>query len=318
MAKQSDNKKKVAHPEAKGLALIASSLFILLCLLSFCIGDPSKNWLGLVGHGVAFSFNYLFGLTSYCIPAFFLWAGWKLLSEEKIANFTTKCVYFSLWILSVCILLNLMAEKGLPFPSFLLNRVYSESLFFDLPYPHTSIRNNVGGVPAYFLYKDISTFNLHHMLSNVGVALTFSISAATSFLLTTEIRLLPLIKKGVEKIKLWQQALSDKRLNKDDIFTPAVALKQSVEEIEKTLTKSIPTPLYTKSIKNPEMNIRTNLEEEIEELPVKKEKIDLLSSMKKKASGNSSTKGLQRRLQWISNPPSLSSDKCKKSGSAAA
>ena len=282
MAKQLDNKKKVAHPEAKGLALIASSLFVLLCLLSFCIGDPSKNWLGLVGHGVAFAFNYLFGLTSYFIPSFFLWAGWKLLSEEKIANFTTKSIYFGLWILSVCILLNLMAEVGLPFPSFLLSRVYSESLFFDLPYPHTSVRNNVGGVPAYFLYKDISTFNLHHMLSNVGVALTFSITAATSFLLTTEIRLLPLIKKGVEKIKLWQQTLHEKRMQKDDIFSPAIASKQSVEEIEKALTKSIPSPLYTKSVKTPEMNIRTNIEEQIEEPPVKKEKIDLLSSMKKK------------------------------------
>ncbi|MCX6990128.1 MAG: DNA translocase FtsK [Chlamydiae bacterium] len=257
MAKQTDSKSKIAHPEAKGLTLIASSLFIMLCLISFSIDDPSKNWLGLVGHGIAWGCNFLFGLTSYLVIGYFLWAGWKLLSEETLVNFTVKTIFFGVFIFSLSTVLNLLAENNFPFPNALTAKVYSESLFFDIPFPHRLTRHNMGGVPAYFIYKDLSTFNLQRMLSDVGVSLTFSIALCTSFFLTTEIRLLPLIKKCVAKIKELQAAIIEKqKAAKDDLFVSST-LNASIDEIEQSLTKPFPKPLYTKPAKSPEMIIRT-------------------------------------------------------------
>jgi len=63
--------------EVKGLLLLGFSLLLLLSLLSFHIEDHSKNWLGLVGWGLGFAFNYLFGLTSYLILIFAGWLGWQ-------------------------------------------------------------------------------------------------------------------------------------------------------------------------------------------------------------------------------------------------
>lgn len=280
MAKQ-ESKKKVSHPEAKGLALMASSLFVMLCLLSFTINKPTENWLGLIGYGIAWGFNFFFGLTSYLVVSYFLWAGWKLLAEENVINFKMKTVYFGVFTLSLCVLLNLCAENGLPFPDLLINKTYSESLFFDLPFPHRYVRHNMGGMPAYYLYRDLPTFNLQRMLSDVGVGLTFSIATCTSFLLTTEIRLLPLVKKGVQKVKTLQATLKEKRNEiQDEIFSPTISEKQTVEEIEKTLTKSYPQPLYKPS-KNPEMTIRT-LSDMIEDMPQKKEKLEIDNPIKKK------------------------------------
>lgn len=284
MAKQIESKKKLAHPEAKGLALIASSLFVMLCLLSFVIEEPSQNWLGLVGYGIGWAFHYLFGLTSYLITGYFLWAGWKLLSEENVVNFTAKTMYFGVFVLSLNILLSLLAENGFPFPEFLVKRTYSESLFFSLPFPHTFTRHNMGGVPAYYLYRDLSTFNLQRMLSDVGVGLTFSIASFTSFLLTTEIRLLPLVKKGVAKIKELQAQTEERNLaSAEGLFAPSASVKQSVEEIEKALSKAIPQPLYTKPSKTPEMTIRTLSDMDGTEAPApKKEKLEISSPQKKK------------------------------------
>jgi S-DNA-T family DNA segregation ATPase FtsK/SpoIIIE len=284
MAKQSDNKKKMNHPEAKGLTLIASSIFILLALFSFIIGDPSSNWLGLIGYGIAWGMNYLFGLSSYLIVGYALWVGWKLLSEETVNQFTSKSIYFFVFILSVNILLSLCAELGCPFPDIIIQKIYSESLFVDVPYPHRFVRHNIGGVPAYFFYKDISTFNLQHMLSDVGVALTFSIASFTSFILTTEMRILPIIKNGVEKLKQMQMAVKEKQISEQDLmFSSTLSAKHTIDDIEKTLTKSIPSPPYSKSAKKTEMTIRTSSDaEDFVDAPVKQEKVDLLPSMKKK------------------------------------
>src|SRR3989339_29291 len=149
-------KKTVAHPEVKGLSLL--------------------------------------GLPSFFFIAFLFWAGWKLLSEENIPACKTKIIYFSLCLFSLNLLLNLLSESGLPFPTLLTKKVYSESIFFEHPYPHRYTRHNMGGVPIYFLYKDLPTFNLQRILSDVGITITFSITFITSFLLLTQIKAFDLIK----------------------------------------------------------------------------------------------------------------------------
>ena len=271
-------KEKVSHPEAKGLIFLAGALFLSLCLFSFFIDESSRNWLGVVGYGIAFGMNFLFGITSYLVVGFLFWVGWKLLSEEQVPKLKAKTVYFSLFVLSLNILLSVLAELGCPYPDFILHKVYSKSLFFDLPYPHTYTRYNVGGVPSYFFYRDVPTFNLQRMLSDVGVTLTFTITAITSFLLLTEVRLLEVIKAIRQKINqlpdLSSRPGSDGQIEKP-LFT------QSKAEIENTLTKSIPQPIY-KPMKPQELKIRTLAEpaQQEEEVPP----MAKLSAMSKKQS----------------------------------
>ncbi|MCX6987076.1 MAG: DNA translocase FtsK 4TM domain-containing protein [Chlamydiae bacterium] len=284
MSKSADHKKKVTHPEAKGLCLIAGSCVTLLSLISFTLHGPSSNLLGLIGYGIAWGLNITFGLTSYLVCYYMLWSGWKLLSEESILHLKTKTIYFSIFIFSLSILLNLLAELHFPFPLALTHKVYSESVLFDLPYPHACVRRNMGGVPAYFLYRDLPNFNLQRMLSDVGVGITFSIACFTSFLLTTEIRILPLIQKTIKKVQQWQAYLKDKRIaRRQKLHLPFEPDLQNIDEMEKSLTQPIPQPLYNKANKKPEMKIKTTADEETSYgTPIKKEVSEIQSSAKKK------------------------------------
>lgn len=243
MAKTQEKKTTLHHPEAKGLALLASALIVLFCLLSFKSGSPSQNWLGLVGYGVAWIFNYLFGLLSYSLVIYAGWAGWKLLCTQAIPNASIKHFYFSLFLISSCILLNMIAEKGFIPPSFLAQKVYAESLTLDLPYHHLQVRYNLGGVPWYYLYRDLPLFNLQRMLSDVGTSLTCTITAIVAFLLLTEIRLLPilnLLKKGVLSLRTSVKKEMESLIAKNE--EPLES--KTHEEIENTLSKKIPRPIY--------------------------------------------------------------------------
>ncbi|NDE83127.1 MAG: hypothetical protein EB051_05915, partial [Chlamydiia bacterium] len=284
MSKSADHKKKVSHPEAKGLCLISGSFVTFLSLISFTLHNPSANLLGLIGYGIAWGLNVTFGLTSYLVCCYMLWSGWKLLSEESIFQLKIKTIYFSIFIFSLSILLNLLAELHFPFPLSLTHKVYSESVLFDLPYPHACVRRNMGGVPTYFLYRDLPSFNLQRMLSDVGVGITFAIACFTSFLLMTEIRILPLIQKSIKKIQEWQAYLKDRRIAyRQKLNLPFDVDLQNIEEMEKSLTQSIPQPLYNKANKKTEMKIKTTADEETSyDNAIKKEVSEISSKAKKK------------------------------------
>jgi DNA segregation ATPase FtsK/SpoIIIE, S-DNA-T family len=248
-------KKKSRMPtEVKGLVLLGFSLIALLSLCSFHASDPTKNWLGLVGWGIGVGFNFLFGLTSYLILIFSGWLGWQFLLGREIPSLTSKTVYFGILLLSGSLLLNLMAELSLSFGSFFEHKVYSETYLFDFPYPHHTTRYNLGGVPLYYLYRDLPTFNLQRMLSDVGVGLTFSITALVSFLLLTEIRIVPLLVTLKEKLRsgLFRRAPDEK-----DTGLRPLPIK-TAEEIENALSKCLPQPIYQpRQGKESEMKIRT-------------------------------------------------------------
>ncbi|NDD58295.1 MAG: DNA translocase FtsK [Chlamydiae bacterium] len=263
MAKPPDSKPKVSHPEAKGLIIIALSLFTLLSLISFSSQDASQNWLGLIGHGLAWSLNFLFGLPSFIIVIYFFWAGWKLLTESSIYQFKAKSIYFSALILSLCILLSLVAEAGIPLPKFIIRKIYVESILVELPYPHSLLRRNLGGVPAYYIYRDLDALNLQRMLSDVGVALTFSIAALSSFLLTTRIQIVPLLKKSVKALSGIPPILNAKGKKAFEASSElAQNMRQSPEEIEKMLTKTIAPSINHKSFKTPEIQIKTHTDDD--------------------------------------------------------
>lgn len=153
MTKNSQAPKKCAHPEVKGLFLLAVALFLTLSWISFDGHIPANNWMGLIGYWLSFGLTYLFGLSSFCVIGFLFWAGWQLLSKEEIPSCTAKILYFSLCLFSANLLLNLVSELGCPFPTFLQNKVYSESIFFEQPYPHRYTRHNMEEPQSTFSIK---------------------------------------------------------------------------------------------------------------------------------------------------------------------
>ncbi len=251
MAKIAEPEKNtVQHPEGKGLILLGLSLLLLISLLSFQIDDRSSNWLGLIGWSIAFAANYLFGICSYFIVLFGGWIGWKYLVGRKIPPLTPKLIWFSTFLVSSALLLNLAAEHGSFLNAVFEQRIYTESMLFDLPYPHRIMRYNLGGVPLYFLYRDLPACNLQHMLSDVGIGLTFSFAGIVSFLLLTETQLIPLMLQLKEKSKAMGSLLQKKEIPLDEVKTP--------QEIENTLNHRFPPPPYSpRKEKEGELKIRT-------------------------------------------------------------
>lgn len=256
---------KTAHPEARGLLLLAFTLIVLLSLISFRFDAPHRNWLGLIGWGLGFGFNYLFGLSSYLIVSFGLWLGWKLILNQKPIYVLSKFFCLLLLCFSFCFLFNLLAENKWAYAKFFENRVYTESHFFELPYPYSTVRYNLGGVPFYYLYKDIPTFNLQHMLSDVGIILTFSITACVSFLFLMEIELLAIARKLKQAMTFFKN-----KIPKIISQKKALPIVKSASEIESLLSQRSITPPYLqtkhKEISEKEIKIRTMADTE----PVKK------------------------------------------------
>lgn len=240
--------------EVKGLILLGFSLILFLAFLSFDREHADKNWLGLAGWGLGVAFNFLLGLCSYMLPVFFGWIGWQYLLGRDIPSLTAKSIWFGILVISCCLLLNLIAELGLISASLFENKIYSETHLFELPYPHRRVRYNLGGVPFYYLYTDLPTLNLQRMLSDVGIALTFTITGLVSFLLLTNIRLISLIQLVKMKASKAQQDAPSQDKEKE---VPTVETS-SHEEIEKTLLRHLPGPIYAPGkSKERELTIRT-------------------------------------------------------------
>jgi S-DNA-T family DNA segregation ATPase FtsK/SpoIIIE len=289
MPKEAEKKSKsVRHPEAKGLLFLGCSFLLLLCLMSFHRGHPSDNWLGLLGYYSAWVMTYVFGFLSYPLVVFTGWVGWKLLSAQKVPQLGLKTLYFSILLISSGILLNLVAETDAGFLSGFKSRVYSESIFIDLPYPQKLTRYNLGGVPLYYLYRDLSTFNLHRMLSPVGCFLTFSITGVVAFLFLTGMRIQPLLEligKSLLKLAKELKAISLRPEKKEDVLDLPSPTK-TLDEIEASLsqTRSYPTPPppYEPN-KKIEPKIRTSTDfAKIEEKEKKAAKEDPLEFLSKK------------------------------------
>lgn len=248
MAKEKDPAKQPpTHSEAKGLILLSSALVLILCLMSLNVSHSSKNWLGMFGHAIGLGFTYLFGFSSYAIALFSGWMGWSLLCGKFRGDLKIKLIYFSLFICSLSILLNLIAEHIPSLGSLCENKIYSESILLMTPYPHRFVRFNLGGVPLYFLYADLPTMSLQRLFSDFGIGVIFSLSTLVSFALLTEVKLFPIIRKGVQlalKFPSWVRGkIAESRSAK--IAEEFDAMKPSLSSIEETLNKKIALPLYS-------------------------------------------------------------------------
>ena len=199
------NKKKKKQPftfptEAKGIFIIALNLLLIFSLFSFTRLKPHENYLGYIGYYSAFGFLYVFGLSSYLIGLYMIFQGLKLSLFDKPAFMPLKVIYFCFLLLSCCLLLNLTADVFPQIAFTLKDKVYSEVLLRYLPYPYTSTRTNLGGVPLFYLFKDLPVFNLQRLISNVGIALVFSTLALATFILLVGMKNFAFIKTIFVKI----------------------------------------------------------------------------------------------------------------------
>jgi DNA segregation ATPase FtsK/SpoIIIE, S-DNA-T family len=230
-----------SHPEARGIAIILAAFVSLLCLFSYDVTDQSTNWLGIVGHGYAWTLIYLFGLTVYPLLGFVGWIGWNYLLKGQVPSLISKCLYMGLFTLSLGMLLTLSAELGLGIPGALKHKILSEIVSFQFPYPHDSLRHYLGGVPLYYLYHDLPRYNMERLLGNLGVGITFTLTTFISFMFLTNIKIVDVIQKIMQE--------------KEEIALPIF----DAEQIEKSLSKPTPPPA---PVKDPEIRIKTLLEKE--------------------------------------------------------
>jgi len=234
MAKK--ERKEAPRLETRGLLYLGASILLGIAMLTFHQGLPQKNWLGLLGYSAGWVLSYLFGLLSFGMIGLVGWMGLRLLAGKPAPKI--QVFYFCLFAASLAILLNLGAELGLKIPDLFSSKVILESISFDHPYPHSYFRYNLGGVPLYFLYRDLPAFSLQELLSNTGIGITFSIIALLSFALLTKLRLYPLLELLFGKIQSLKFRLGESAQEE----APVMTMKEEEPEEEEPPPKPIYTP----------------------------------------------------------------------------
>lgn len=246
----SSQENSIKHPELKGLVILSCTLATLISLTSFIQGNPSHNYLGLIGYYYALGLLWCFGLGAYLITLYVAWAGWRLLYAEKSSLVSAKSLYFGLLVLSSCVLLTIYAEGyGLRNP-ILQQHIFSQTISFKIPFAHQITRYNLGGAPLYSLYKDIPIYNMKNLLSHTGAAFTFGIMLGISFMLLTGISLHTTLKK-LALCKAAMKAFAKRVLLGFKPFSlPEKEDYLSYAKIEEALSKPVKAapPLWTPSI----------------------------------------------------------------------
>ncbi|MGA8165632.1 MAG: DNA translocase FtsK [Waddliaceae bacterium] len=189
-------KKKKEQPktsqEMNGFFTVSLAVVMLTSLLSFSYGQGTIHWLGAIGYTIGWVLVGIFGISSYFAAVYLGWFGWRMLFRKSINNPRSKHLMMGTIIVSFSILLCLVEDQ---FPH------VGESLnfFFYTQLWNRKLHFHLGGSPLYYLYKDLPIFNLKHLLNSMGVAIIFSITLISSFLILAKINLKEIWKRLVKK-----------------------------------------------------------------------------------------------------------------------
>lgn len=167
-------------PEIQGCFLLCFSAILFLSLLSFAWTQESTNLLGLLGHSMGWIFHFLFGLGSYLIAFFLGWLGWRFLFGKSINQLEMKIFFFSLFMISFCMLFSLIEDL---FPD--INTLIGNTFYIELW--KRKLRFHLGGAPFYYIYKDIPYFNLFRIINSMGVAILFGTTLLASLIFFSKI-----------------------------------------------------------------------------------------------------------------------------------
>ncbi len=216
-----NSKKKQLSHLVQGALFFALALFFILSLLSYAQGDATKNWLGLVGHVMAWSIYYLFGLTSLLIPVFLGWIGWQLVTQKEIDHPRLKSLYFTLLLISLSTLFAQLAHASPSLSSLFEKWVHSDYYPRKSSYDPDKLRHYLGGVPLHHVYVDTS-LNLKSFLGGIG---TFLFFLSLSFVATILLVDIP-FSYFIEKWKAFYKKLTAPRPKKAQ---PALAAANKVK-----------------------------------------------------------------------------------------
>ncbi|MBA3816331.1 MAG: DNA translocase FtsK [Parachlamydiaceae bacterium] len=220
--------------EIRGLLLLAFALTIVLSLISFAAAGPeTRNWLGIVGYGVGWTFNALFGLGSYFIGVYIAWIGWRMLFRKPLNHLALKSLYVTLSITSICLLLSLL-EDTYPTTALTVNNIFYKSTW------QRKMHYHLGGAPFYFFYKDMPGFNLLHIFNTLGVAIIFSSTLIAGMFFLAKISPSSLLEK-ISK-------LFHKDLNNEEVVAP-------ISKISKVSPIPSSLPIFSQIEKKEKTNV---------------------------------------------------------------
>jgi len=251
------------------------SIAILLSLMSFTQAAPKENWLGLLGHTMAWGLHYLFGFSAFLIPVYLGWIGGMFILQKPIQHFRLKTISFFILMLCLSILLSMVAEGQPRIAAFFEDCVYSGYCRTSSSSPSLQLRHFLGGVPFYHLYADLTPYHLSHLFGRVGTFLIFFMLGLASALFLTNMTLAPLValaKKGIlqllEKIKRRRRQKEEEQVlfetTKNVPAQPFAGISEKAEELslsrQHPLLSIKPAPPLTNSPPSPPKKAEPRLE----------------------------------------------------------
>ncbi len=204
------------HPELFGITLIIAALTLLASLVTFQNALPQSNLLGLFGYGSAFLCLKLFGIGSFPLLLTVFWLGTRLLLSHK---YTLKqLIALATTVASFCLLAVLAADV---FP-------FLEVIFANLFAFTRDEAFRLGGIPTYFLYKELPQVNLERIFNFTGTLFISLAMLSLSLCYIFEKELIDLIQLCKDKIseivkRRQERALSQKNETKFREGSQAVA-----------------------------------------------------------------------------------------------
>jgi S-DNA-T family DNA segregation ATPase FtsK/SpoIIIE len=107
--------------EIIAVVLLAVSVLIFLCLISYNPSDPTfntassqrvQNWIGVVGANVAEFLFSVVGIVAYIFPALLALIAWRVFQSESLRPRVSQVIGFSLVVTSVAALASLIGWHG--------------------------------------------------------------------------------------------------------------------------------------------------------------------------------------------------------------
>ena len=107
--------------EIVAVVLLAISVLIFLCLISYNQSDPTfntassqkvQNWIGVVGANLAEALFSAVGIVAYIFPALLALIAWRVFQSETLRPRVSQLIGFSLFVASISALANLIGWHG--------------------------------------------------------------------------------------------------------------------------------------------------------------------------------------------------------------
>src|SRR5687768_17108850 len=107
--------------EILAVVLLAVSVLIFLCLVSYNPSDPTfntassqkvQNWIGVVGANLAEALFSAVGLVAYIFPALLALIAWRVFQPESLRPRISQIIGFSFLVVSAASLASLVGWHG--------------------------------------------------------------------------------------------------------------------------------------------------------------------------------------------------------------